>query len=57
MISWRDPVIIHTGKPFFNALLYPSFTLSKEVSDLATLSVIAVDSAVSVFDETFLAGI
>jgi hypothetical protein len=39
----------------YRKAIFQCFTLSKEVSDLQTLSVIAVDSAVSVFDEKFLA--
>ncbi|KAG7364009.1 hypothetical protein IV203_037211 [Nitzschia inconspicua] len=41
----------------YRKAIFQCFTLSKEVSDLESLSVIAVDSAVSAFDEKFLSDI
>jgi hypothetical protein len=41
----------------YRKAIFQCFTLSKEVSDLASLAAIAVDTAVSVFDEKFLVDI
>jgi hypothetical protein len=41
----------------YRKAVFECFTLSKEVSDLAALAAIAVDTAVSVFDEKFLVDI